>query len=1386
MGSAGNGLWLSIVALVVAMAGGAAAAEPVESFAQLGDQYRTQTQTLLKRFCLDCHATSDPQGELDLERFATLEDVRKGTAAWIKAAEMLDLGEMPPRDAPQPTAGEKKALRGWITRYLRAEALANAGDPGAVPLRRLNNAEYTYTVQDLTGVDLRPAREFPADSAAGEGFTNAGAALVMSPALLTKYLDAGKEIAAHAVLMPDGFRFSPSTTRSDWTNTALSQIRGLYNRYTDQSGATQVNLQGIVFDTNGGGRIPLDKYLAATLVLRDAKPAKVSADDLVLAARQQGLSPKYLASLWSVMTSEEPSPLLDPIRLRWQGAASQDVASLVADIQRWQAVLTKFQSVGHMKAWMVPASPLVAQQELRFRIPAVPAGEPVTLSLVAGSAGNGAAADHVLWQQARLVRPGRADLPLRDVRAFTREMHALRARLFGSTARALEAAAEASLAPGSIDLADLSKRHDVDPVSLKTWLAYLGIGGEGTLQLDHFGDRLDRAGNYDFVRGWGKAETPNLMANSSDEAVRIPGKMKPHGVVVHPSPTLSTAAGWQSPVDAVVMVDTRVQHAHPECGNGVTWGLELRRGATRQRLAGGIAQGAAEVRPGEIRDVAVQKGDLISLVVGPRDGNHSCDLTDIELVIRTTEATPREWNLTADVSPDILAGNPHADRQGNAAVWHFYTEPVQAGAGLAVIPAGSILARWQSAAAPELRKELAAQVQSLLLGAAPADAGSPDGQLYRQLASLSGPLFANAPRSTGAAATTPPARAKDEDWGLDPTLFGRDLHGAAIDPTSLAVAAPAAVTFRLPADLAVDSELVVTGLLDPRTGQEGSVQLEIAAGIPAPSGELRPGIPVVVATASEARTRYERAFDEFRKWFPAALCYTKIVPVDEVVTLTLFHREDEPLARLMLTDEERAELERLWSELHFVSQDALTLVDAFTQLLEYASQDSDPKLFEPFRKPIHDAADQFRRTLSESEPKQLAALIQFAACVYRRPLASGEAEELRALYDRLRAEKLPHEEAFRFTLARLFVAPAFLYRLEAAPSGTGAGAITPTELASRLSYFLWSSQPDAVLDEAAAKGELESPAQLASQTQRMLADPRVERFAREFACQWLHVYDFDTLDEKSERHFPEFPALRESMHEETVRFFIELIRRDGTVLDLLEADFSVVNEPLAKFYGFPGVSGPEWRRVDGVREAGRGGILGLASTLAKQSGASRTSPILRGNWVSEVLLGEKLPKPPKNVPLLPEDEATEKLSVRQLVEKHTSDERCAHCHVRIDPLGFSLEEFDAIGRRREKDLAQRPVDTRAKLQDGTEFAGLDGLRHYLAETRRDAFVRQFCRKLLGYALGRGVQLSDEPLLDEIQEKLKGDRYRLAVAIETIVQSPQFRRIRGRDSQLARE
>ena len=322
--------------------------------------------------------------------------------------------------------------------------------------------------------------------------------------------------------------------------------------------------------------------------------------------------------------------------------------------------------------------------------------------------------------------------------------------------------------------------------------------------------------------------------------------------------------------------------------------------------------------------------------------------------------------------------------------------------------------------------------------------------------------------------------------------------------------------------------------------------------------------------------------------------------------------------------------------------------------------------------------------------------------------------------------------------------------------------------------------PDAELFAVAESGRLHDPDVLESQVRRMRAAPASRRLAEQFGLQWLQVYRFASLDEKNAERFPTFADLRADMQEETVLFLDDFFRNDGSILSLIDADHTFLNERLAAHYGIDGVTGPQWRRVDGVRKHARGSILGLATTLSTQAGASRTSPILRGNWLYETILGGKLPKPPKDVPLLAET-VPAGLTERQLIALHSKDEACGRCHRRIDPYGFALEEFDAIGRHRTTDAAGESLDTRAVLPDGTRLDGQQSLRAYLLGPRREQFIRVFCRKLLGYALGRAVQLSDEPLLDAMLVQLAANDYRISVAIDTIVTSPQFTMIRGRDA-----
>jgi len=1340
----------------------------------------TKAVGFIKQYCLRCHTTEKREGELDLEVLLRAGEAskQKNGKIWRKVREMLDTGEMPPKESKQPSDPVKEDFSRWLKNFLDDLARSQAGDPGRVVIRRLNNTEYNFTVSDLVGFPMTPAKEFPTDSAAGEGFTNTGNSLVMSPALLSKYLDAAKGIASHAVLLPDGIRFSPSTTRQDWTNEIVDQIKTMYRRETEIQNSARVNLQGIVFDTNDGGKLPLERYIAATLT--DRKEIREGKKSLAEVAANHGLNSRYFTSLWNLLQRNDHLPLLNHVQEVWSNAKPGEEKAVHAEIAQWQNVLTKFQSVGHMKPWMVPVNPFKEREEFRTKL--TPSGnDPNCRIFLATSEADNNQGDFVEWENPRLMVPGRADVPLRDVAGLTLLAKEARTKLFASSQSALLAAEEALLAHEGWNISTLSKKYNVSTDDLELWFGFLGIRQNQNIQLTHFTNKISKGGGYDFINGWGSPETPSIMANSSNQHVRIPGNLKGKSVVVHPSPTLAACVGWQSPVTGKFTIESKTTHAHPECGNGVTWSLEIRRGATRRKLATGIAQGSREVKSGPIKDVIIQKGDLVSLLIGPRDGNHSCDTTDVELSLESQDSNVStkisKWSLSADVSANIQAANPHSDSIGNLGVWHFYTEPVTPGSEAAsAIPAGSLLDAWQAASNPSERNRLAQKVQELLSKGPTKDTKPADAQLFQSLSSLSGPLLGLwKPPLIPEKFSTP----EMVNVGVDPKLFGKHPNGEAVDSRNICVQAPNLIEVSIPSDLWNGSTFAASATLHGKTGAEGSVQLQALTNKPERVGGLQPGIPIIVREGSNTKKRFESGFDAFRNEFPAAVCYTKIVPVDEVVTLTLFHREDEPFRRLLLSPDQVTKLDKMWRDLHFVRQDAFASVDAFKQLMEFATQDSNPALFEPYRQPILKAAEDLKKELIETEPIHLEAVLSLAQKAYRRALTVDEKKELRDLYSTLRKQDIPHEDAIRLTLTRIFVSPTFLYRLEKAGEGENPVRVSNQELATRLSYFLWSSAPDQTLIDQANSGKLANPEAIQAQAKRLIRDPRTRRLATEFACQWLHIYEFDKMDEKSERHFPEFTKLRSDMYEESIRFFTDIFQNDRSILTILDSDHTFVNQPLARFYGLEEDGKAEWHRVEGIKNRKRGGIFGMASILAKQSGASRTSPTLRGNWVSEVVLGERLPRPPKDVPRLPEDEAqTQGFTVRELVEKHSTDPRCAVCHVRIDPFGFALESFDPIGRVRTKDLGNREIHTKTKLREGVEIDGMEGLRSYILGPKRDAFLNQFCKKLLGYALGRETQLSDEPLVAKMKDQLSKNDFRFSAALETIVTSDQFRNIRG--------
>jgi hypothetical protein len=415
----------------------------------------------------------------------------------------------------------------------------------------------------------------------------------------------------------------------------------------------------------------------------------------------------------------------------------------------------------------------------------------------------------------------------------------------------------------------------------------------------------------------------------------------------------------------------------------------------------------------------------------------------------------------------------------------------------------------------------------------------------------------------------------------------------------------------------------------------------------------------------------------------------------------------------------------------------------------------------------------FHAAQATSEPRHLEQLVAFAASAWRRPLTADEREAILAGYKADRAEGAEHDPAFRAALARVLSSPWFLYRVEEPARGPRWQPVTGVELATRLSFLVWDSIPDS--DLMAAAPRLHEPAVMEEQLRRMLKDRRARGMAEEFGARWLGVRDFVANHGRSPKDFPEFtPAVRDSLAEEPVRFFEDLLVNDRPVIDVVTADTVVVNDVLAKHYGIPGVTGPQWRRVENVVAHGRGGLLGLGAVLAKQSAAARTSPIKRGAWVAG-MLGERLPNPPADVPPLPETPPAG-LSVREITEFHTRDARCSGCHSRIDPYGIALERFDALGRLRPAGEL-KPGETRATLRDGTVVDdATGGLRGYLAGPRRDDILRSLARKLTGYALGRAAVPSDRPLIDTLTKTMAaGGRWSDALLV--IVQSEQFRSIR---------
>jgi hypothetical protein len=592
---------------------------------------------------------------------------------------------------------------------------------------------------------------------------------------------------------------------------------------------------------------------------------------------------------------------------------------------------------------------------------------------------------------------------------------------------------------------------------------------------------------------------------------------------------------------------------------------------------------------------------------------------------------------------------------------------------------------------------------------------------------------------------------------------------------------------------------------------------------------------LAVPESLEARERFEASCFEFCSIFPDTFYVSErarvyLDPKGEkgnagrllsagFHSMTGYFRDDGPLYELMLDDRGQKELDRLWREFDFITG---APIRQYTSYLWYeraetgymrgdpsfdfvraedkdaTSEASIQKFAEVYlakarrinagEPAIQAVADQFaiisesirevERDRAEAEPSHVAALLGFAERAFRRPLSDSEKPGIVGFYRTLRErDGLGHEDAIRDTVVRILMSPHFCYRVAPAGGGPGVRALSDSELANRLSYFLWSSMPDSELMALARSGELRKPEVLIAQTRRMLRDDRVRGLVAEFGGNWLDFRRFEEHNSVDRDRFKTFDdELRRSMFEEPIRFFLDVVQRDRPILDFLEAKHTFVNPALARHYGMPVASGgpDDWTRVDDATPYGRGGLLPMAVFLTRNSPGLRTSPVKRGYWVVRRLLGEAIPPPPANVPELPDDESKlGDLTLREALARHRADKACAGCHERFDAIGLAFEGFGPVGELRERDLAGHPVDVRANFPGGSEGAGVEGLRTYLKAKRESEFVENLCRKLLAFGLGRTLIPSDDSTVEALQSKLKAENHRFGALVEGVVVSPQF-------------
>lgn len=1110
-----------------------------------GDQFTDSIEPYLQKFCVTCHGSTDPKGGLDLTSFKSDKTVIANFRRWNNITTFIQSGEMPPKGSLQPEIEENNAIVNTVNGLLIREARKHAGDPGNVQPRRLNNTEYDHSIRDLTGVNIRPTRDFPADPAGGEGFDNTGEALTMSPNLLRKYLAAAQQVAEHMLLKTDGITFAPTPAVSYNQRRKLTELAiiDFYNQRT----------------------VEIEDYVEAAWRFRYLPPQK---DTTIREyAEANGLSAKYLELVWNTLS----------ITTSRRGFMQQLE-------QYWKAVPPPQDDAG------TPREFNDLMQFIEFGRKTL---TPPLKGLIKSNAGN--------WPIHWL-----------DFRAKTATL-----------------------------------RDKFSPEQLQS----------------------------------------EALVNVGQVPVFKEG-MEPYSMSIRFKHGYSDADGY----------------------------------------------------------VIIKRPLFSNTQTLPKDAeeNHTIVSLKAALVRHNTDLATR---------------------------LEFGTHPVK-----------------------------------------------------------------------------------------------KPTSAEPLDPEWLIIKTPTLIEIPFSAEMHKELQgkhLLLQCQLDPRESRDASIFIQVE-NEHAPRETFDVETTHLIYANSKGSAEFMDSVHAFCNTFPNRFFY-----VDAKRGLAAgfhlvegFFRDDKPLMEKVLTEQEIGRLDKLWKELDFVTNRTETLLRGFVwferserhvlhgrewdflrpedpaliteQLLsrfeiQYLAKMGTPskagtleglrRAIEPetpsekfdmvhgFFEDIRTGLAEQRSVLAAAEPKGLDNVLQFAARAYKRPLSEDELQGYKSLHQHLRSGGQTVEQSLRGLLTAILMAPDFIYRYNDTPTGKGVVPLNDRDLASRLSYFLWSSIPDDVLLQSVQKQELSQGQHLHFHAERMMSDDRISALAREFFGQWLRFRDYLAKDPINVDAFPQYTeSLRNAMWREPIELGVHIIRHDLPITTLINSDTTYVNGVLAKHYGgaikaqweqaiseanqnlkltqkkVPSREELEsmWFRVDGIRAQGRGGLFGMAVILAKNSSGERTSPVKRGFWTVHHLLGQHFPPPPADVPELPDNVNEGQHSLRELLNAHVSDVSCAICHKHFDYLGIAQESFDAIGRFRTKDSAGHAIDDAVVLPDGQTAKGVDGIIRYIEEHRQREFIRTFCRKFLGYALGRSVELSDQPLLDEIELALSENNYRFSILVATIVASPQFRNQRAQD------